>query len=208
MTAIAHAGHAPSATTGIGHDHSKIQRIELPVAGLTCGACVRAVETALRAVAGVSRATVNLTQGRAFVDYDSGQTTVAALIEAIKAAGYRSETATIRLRIEGITCASCVTTIERALRATPGVLAATVGIGSEEAVVEYVPSVTNLPAVKAAVGSAGYRIVDTPAPAAPRARSRGSSSGIPDVDAAVVVRRRRRRLHDGPELPVALPVPA
>jgi P-type Cu+ transporter len=167
MTAIGHAGHAPSATTGVGGHAPPVQRIELPVVGLTCGACVQAVEHAIRAVPGVSGATVNLTQGRAVVEYDATRTTAAAVHEAIKVAGYRSETATARFRIEGITCASCVTKIETALRETPGVLAATVSVGSEEATVEYVPSVTDLPAVKTAVGSAGYRVVESPAPAAP-----------------------------------------
>ena len=172
MTAVGHAGHAPSATTGVGGDAPPVQRIELPVVGLTCGACVQAVEHALRAVPGVSDATVNLTQGRAFVEYDPARITVAALHDAIKAAGYRSETATARFRIDGITCASCVTKIETALRETPGVLEATVSVGSEEATVEYVPSVTDLPAVKTAVGSAGYGVVETPAPAAPGALER------------------------------------
>jgi Cu+-exporting ATPase len=172
MTAIGHVGHAPSATTGVGGASAPVQRIELPVVGLTCAACVQGVEHALRAVPGVFGATVNLTQGRAFVEYDPAQTTVAALHDAIKAAGYRSETATARFRIDGITCASCVTKIETTLHESPGVLAATVSVGSEEATVEYVPSVTDLPAVKAAVGSAGYRVVETPAPAAPSALDR------------------------------------
>ncbi len=172
MTAIGHVGHAPSATTGVGGASAPVQRIELPVVGLTCAACVQAVEHALRAVPGVSGATVNLTQGRAFVEYDPAQTTVAALHDAIKAAGYRSETATARFRIDGITCASCVTKIETTLHESPGVLAATVSVGSEEATVKYVPSVTDLSAVTAAVGSAGYRVVETPAPAAPSALDR------------------------------------
>jgi Cu+-exporting ATPase len=172
MTAIGQVGHAPSATTGVGGASTPVQRTELPVVGLTCAACVQAVEHALRAVPGVSGATVNLTRGRAFVEYDPAQTTVTALHDAIKVAGYRSETATARFRIDGITCASCVTRIETVLRETPGVLAATVSVGSEEATVEYVPSVTDLAAVKAAVGSAGYQVVEAPAPAASRALDR------------------------------------
>jgi len=67
------------------------RRIELPVAGVTCQKCVQAVERALLAVPGVGHATVNLVAGRAFAEYDPGQTTVAALHGTIKAAGYRSE---------------------------------------------------------------------------------------------------------------------
>jgi len=142
------------------------------VAGLTCERCVQAVGAALRGVPGVARATVNLVQARAFVEYDPGRTTVSALHDAIKGAGYRSETAKARFKIEGITCASCVTKIEAALRETPGVLSAEVSVGTEEAVVEYVPSAAGLGAIRAAVGSAGYRVVETPPPAAPSALDR------------------------------------
>jgi Cu+-exporting ATPase len=120
----------------------------------------------------VGRATVNLARGRAFVAYDPDQTTVPALHDAIKAAGYRSETAEARFKIDGITCASCVTKIETALRETPGVRSASVSVGTEEAVVEYVPSVADVRAIKAAVGSAGYKAVEAPAPAGPSALDR------------------------------------
>ncbi|MBI2469408.1 MAG: heavy-metal-associated domain-containing protein, partial [Candidatus Rokubacteria bacterium] len=139
-TRFASARGAPSATTGVGGGPAATRRIELPVSGLTCANCVQAVERALEAVPGVKDAIVNLAGGRAFVEYDPASTSVVALHTAIKAAGYRSETATTRFTIDGITCASCVATIETALRETPGVLSASVSVGTEEAVVEYLPS--------------------------------------------------------------------
>ena len=159
----------PSLTTGVGNDPAGIVRVELPVSGMRCPACGKALEDALRAVPGVTRATVNLTTGRAFVEYDAGKAGLAAIHEAMKRAGYRVGSATARFAIEGITCASCVTKIERALGSTPGVLGASVRVGTEEAVVEYLPGVTDLAAVKTAVGSAGYRVAAAPAPASPSA---------------------------------------
>jgi Cu+-exporting ATPase len=164
-----HGRHAPSATTGVGEGVAGLKRVELPVFGLTCAKCVQAVEKALRAVPGVNKATVNLSSARAFVEYDPVQTAVPALERAIRDAGYRTEGATAQFAIEGITCASCVTKIESALRDTPGVVKASVNIGTEEATVEYLPSVAELTAIKAAVGSAGYRVTDTPAPSSPEA---------------------------------------
>jgi len=161
--------HAPSATTGVREGVAGPKRVELPVFGLTCDKCVQAVEKALRGVPGVKKATVNLASARAFVDYDPDQVSLTALERAIRDAGYRTEGAKARFGIEGITCASCVTTIESALRDTPGVLNASVNVGTEEAVVEYLPSVADVPAIKAAVGSAGYKVLDTPPPAGPDA---------------------------------------
>ncbi len=164
-----HARHVPSVTTGVQEGLAGPKRVELPVFGLSCAKCVQAVEKALRAVPGVKTATVNLASGRAFVDYDPVQIGVPALERAIRDAGYRTEGATARFAIEGITCASCVTKIESALLETPGVVEASVNIGTEEATVEYLPSVADLTAIKRAVGSAGYKIVDNPAPASPDA---------------------------------------
>ena len=148
------------------------ERVELPVSGMTCDKCVQAVERALRGVPGVKDATVNLAGGRAFVDYDPERVTLSALLAAVKIAGYRSDTATIRFGIKGITCGSCVTKIENALLATPGVLKASVSVGTEEAQVEYLPAATDVAAVKAAVGSAGYEVVETPPPRSPETRDR------------------------------------
>ncbi|WP_437994306.1 heavy metal translocating P-type ATPase [Sorangium sp. So ce145] len=63
-------------------------RTELPVQGMTCAACVRRVEKALRAAPGVQDAAVNLVTRRATITYDAQATTPAALASAIVEAGY------------------------------------------------------------------------------------------------------------------------
>jgi Cu+-exporting ATPase len=161
------ARQARSATTGVDEKATGLQRIELPVYGMTCSRCAQAVERAFKGVPGVKRATVNLDSGRAFVEYDPERVTVAQLHETIKGAGYRSEGAKTRFKIDGITCASCITRIESALRETPGVVSASVSLGTEEAVVEYLPSVADKAAVERAVASAGYKVREAAAPAGP-----------------------------------------
>jgi Cu+-exporting ATPase len=113
---------------------------------------------------------------RAFIEYDPKQTGLAAVQVAMKAAGYRVDTAAARFAVKGIMCASCVTKIERAVSATPGVLEASVRVGTEEAIVEYLPGVTDLAAVKAAVSSAGYQVGDAPPPVSPSAVDRESEA--------------------------------
>jgi P-type Cu+ transporter len=70
----------------------------------------------------------------------------------------------MHFQIKGMTCASCMTRIEHALRATPGVVSAHANLGTEEAVVQYVPGTTDVEAVRKAVASAGYEIANTPPP--------------------------------------------
>jgi len=152
--------------------HGRTQRVELSVSGLTCANCVQAVTTALKSLPGVRRATVNLSGGRAFVDYVGDQVTISEIREAIKSAGYRTETGKARFQIQGMMCASCVAKIEKSLLVTPGVLSASVSVGTEEAVVEYLPSVSDLGRIKNAVASAGYKVAQSPAPASPATADR------------------------------------
>ncbi|MDB4972527.1 MAG: putative cation-transporting ATPase [Myxococcaceae bacterium] len=64
------------------------QKLELDVLGMTCGACVRRIETALRKTAGVSQASVNLVTRRATVHYAADLTGPRALAAAVADAGY------------------------------------------------------------------------------------------------------------------------
>ncbi|MBS2012496.1 MAG: copper-translocating P-type ATPase [Deltaproteobacteria bacterium] len=63
--------------------------VELGVLGMTCAACVRRVDTALRAVDGVDDANVNLVTHRATVTVD-GDVAIDALVRAIERAGYEA----------------------------------------------------------------------------------------------------------------------
>ena len=65
-----------------------MERLTLPVRGMHCAACVGKVEGALRSVAGVEEASVNLATERATVAFDPGRTNLAALGAAVAAAGY------------------------------------------------------------------------------------------------------------------------
>jgi P-type Cu+ transporter len=153
-----------SATTGGRPETQGLVRIELPILGMTCVKCVATVERALREVSGVARATVNLDQQRAFVTYDPAVTRLEHLTQALRQAGYQTGASTT-FRVQGIYCAGCIPQIEDALQRTPGVLAATLNPATEDVRVEYLPSVTDLKALRAAVTAAGpYTAVESPGP--------------------------------------------
>ncbi|MEW6019032.1 MAG: heavy metal translocating P-type ATPase, partial [Pseudomonadota bacterium] len=121
---------------------------------MTCASCVGRVEKAIAAVPGVAAASVNLASERAHVELTSdGQT--AAVIEAIRKVGYEPLVRRIELTVAGMTCASCVGRVERALRATPGVISAQVNLATERAQVQVLDG-TDIGALTAAVAKAGY----------------------------------------------------
>jgi Cu+-exporting ATPase len=63
--------------------------ITLSVQGMHCAACVKKIERALGALAGVSGAKVDLIAGKAVVTHDPALAPEAALKDAVRAAGFR-----------------------------------------------------------------------------------------------------------------------
>jgi Cu+-exporting ATPase len=148
------------------------QRLVIPVEGMTCASCVAHVEKALARVAGVDRVAVNLATESAAVEGRSLDPQ--ALAQAIDAAGYSVPIQSLRLDIEGMTCASCVSRLESALLAVPGVLRARVNLASDSAVVELVSGAATGRDLVAAVKAAGYRgELHAEAAAVPVDRTRG-----------------------------------
>lgn len=137
------------------------EQIVLPVTGMTCAACVRNVERALSRTDGVAEATVNLATERATVRYDREAISTEDLIGSISKAGYGVATGEIELPITGMTCASCVRNVERAIQKHPGVLSVNVNLATERAAVRYVPGDVTRTDLVRAVEAAGYGVVDT-----------------------------------------------
>ena len=127
----------------------------IPVEGMTCASCVSRVEKAIRAVPGVTEASVNLATERADVRFDAS-TKSADIVKAIENAGYGAAEDTIELTIEGMTCASCVARIEKALKAVPGVTGANVNLATERASVHVTKGIATAAALEEAVRVAGY----------------------------------------------------
>jgi P-type Cu+ transporter len=128
--------------------------IQLPIAGMTCASCALRVEKALGAVPGVRGVSVNLATEEAAVDADVS-VTADMLTEAVRKAGYEVPSTETALLVEGMTCASCVARVEKALRKVPGVSSASVNLATEKATIHALPSVP-VSALKAAIEKAGY----------------------------------------------------
>ena len=133
------------------HATADLGRIVIDVEGMTCASCVGRVERALQAVPGVKTAAVNLATERAEIigpDLDRS-----ALVKAIEDAGYDVPTRPVDIVIEGMTCASCVARVERALKTVPGVTAANVNLATERATVTGTADLASLIGV---IADAGY----------------------------------------------------
>jgi Cu+-exporting ATPase len=128
---------------------------QIEIEGMTCASCVGRVEKAIANVPGVAKASVNLATERADVAF-SGAPDVPAVIKAIRSAGYEVGEKTIELDIEGMTCASCVGRVEKALKAVSGVTNASVNLATERATVRVAGASANASRLAEAVKGAGY----------------------------------------------------
>jgi len=132
--------------------------IKLQVTGMTCASCVLRVEKSLKSVPGVVEVSVNLATEQAFVD-TAPSVSAEALACAVRKAGYDVSVQEVVLQIEGMTCALCVTRVEKALVKMPGVMSASVNLATERATVQALSTVPAL-VLKAAVEKAGYGATD------------------------------------------------
>ena len=154
------------------------------ISGMTCQNCVRHVTRALSALPGVTGVNVNLEKGSATVEsssplpFDQVRTAVAEAgyeasegsdPAALRPAGTLAEPASsgepssstrplqrASFRVEGMHCATCVFTIEKALRKEQGVGRASVNLATESCDLTFDPEKTTLHRIFSAVREAGY----------------------------------------------------
>ncbi|MFT6438040.1 MAG: Cu+-exporting ATPase [Candidatus Azotimanducaceae bacterium] len=122
---------------------------------MSCASCVGRVEKALLAVPGVREANVNLAAETATISvsdtFEIGDATA-----ALDVAGYPAERTTHRFSIENMSCASCVSRVERALMVIPGVASVVVNLAKEEATVEVIETAVSPADIAQAASAAGY----------------------------------------------------
>ncbi|PDT43386.1 MULTISPECIES: heavy metal translocating P-type ATPase [Sinorhizobium] len=131
------------------------QNVSLSVEGMSCASCVARVEKAISAVPGVVSASVNLATDRADIRFDE-TAKPSEIIKAIENLGYGAVEDALELGIEGMSCASCVGRVEKALKAVPGVVEANVNLANERASIRLVRGLASTEQLVEAVRGVGY----------------------------------------------------
>ncbi|MGQ9646827.1 MAG: heavy metal translocating P-type ATPase [Thermodesulfobacteriota bacterium] len=138
----------------------ELERVDLTVTGMSCASCAARLEKGLASVEGVAQATVNFAAEKATVIFQPAQTDLFQLVEKVKDLGYGAKTEKMVLPIHGMTCASCVNRVEKALGSLKGVVHASVNLATERASVEYLPGEMTLKDLKKVVQEAGYQVLE------------------------------------------------
>uniref|UniRef100_A0A2K6SDB7 Copper-transporting ATPase 2 n=1 Tax=Saimiri boliviensis boliviensis TaxID=39432 RepID=A0A2K6SDB7_SAIBB len=135
---------------------SQVTTSTISILGMTCQSCVKSIEDRISTLKGIVSVKVSLEQGSATVNYvpsvlspqqvchQIGDMGFEASIAEGKAASWPSRSlpaqeAVVKLRVEGMTCQSCVSSIEGKVRKLQGVVRVKVSLSNQEAVITYQP---------------------------------------------------------------------
>ncbi|MCW5715753.1 MAG: copper-translocating P-type ATPase [Bauldia sp.] len=129
--------------------------VSVPVEGMTCASCVAHVEEAIASLPEVEAVRVNLAPERADVSFKSAPD-FDRLRRAVEDAGYEVRTEDIELDVKGMSCASCVSAVEDALKAVPGVQTASVNLATGRAIVSRIMGSAADRDLLSAIAAEGY----------------------------------------------------
>ncbi|HNM70474.1 MAG TPA: heavy metal translocating P-type ATPase [Flavobacteriales bacterium] len=133
--------------------------ILLPVENMDSEHCALIVDKAVGAVPGVQEHHVELNNRQAVFSSTTPVETVQHAVQAIRDHGYDVPTLKRTFPVTGMTCASCVASVESMLKAQPGVLQAAVNLATNTVQVTYVPGVIDERRMQAAIQSIGYDLI-------------------------------------------------
>ncbi|MFC2068702.1 heavy metal translocating P-type ATPase [Chloroflexota bacterium] len=140
------------------------EKTSFKIGGMTCASCASNVEKALIGVPGVVSVNVNVANEKATVEYLKSETDIRDFKKVVEGAGYQVLDTTgtgkkkISFALSGMTCASCVSHVEKALNELNGVSSVNANLATEKATVEYDPITVGMAEFRKAVEGAGYGI--------------------------------------------------
>ncbi|WP_400153855.1 heavy metal translocating P-type ATPase [Candidatus Methanomassiliicoccus intestinalis] len=132
--------------------------IILKVKGMQCSSCSRAIETSLNSSNGVYSAAANATTGNVSVTYDPAVITIKEIVSAIEKAGFSVALSAVTYTVKGMTCASCVASIEKSLNAIEGVYSVNVNLGTSKVAVSFDEDRVSPKRIVEAIENAGFEV--------------------------------------------------
>ncbi|GES76947.1 heavy metal translocating P-type ATPase [Rhizophagus clarus] len=148
---------------------------------MTCDSCVNSITNTLNKLSGVSKVNVSLENEEATITYDSHKLTKSVIIETIENCGYDVDPSLknniiITLPVKGMTCNSCVNSINSVLKSTDGVISVDVSLKDEQVKVEYDKMKITEDKIIEAIENCGY---DVPKSSSSTSNTKSTSSLLP-----------------------------
>ncbi len=159
-----------------------MRKTTLNIEGMTCEHCENAVTRAITSVKGVKNVKIDLKKNQAEVEHDQAELNIDLIAEAVAKAGYKlADTQDLArkeeahpmktpdknhrnikkssIKVGGMTCASCATNIEKALKGLQGVEDANVNFTIGSATVKYDPTTVDQKTLENTIKNVGYHVL-------------------------------------------------
>lgn len=136
-------------------NHKRVEKFDIE--GMSCASCAATVEKAVQRLEGVEKSEVNLANETLSVTYQSDDVSAEDIKQAVSAAGFSAQEPVMEntFHIEGMSCASCAATVEKAVKKIPGVDFSEVNLANETLQTRHRASVTPS-VIEKAVKEAGF----------------------------------------------------
>ncbi|KAI4880273.1 hypothetical protein NFI96_030715 [Prochilodus magdalenae] len=146
--------YEPGSLSELRPNSGHLSRLTLLLSGPSCPETAQALHTWLSALRGVEAVSIPQSGGPAWVDYYPSTVTTREILQEIQGMGYKASEVSnalslpepprlqellVRIRVEGMTCHSCVRSIEGGVGALQGVLGIQVSLSEKEAVIWFNP---------------------------------------------------------------------
>ena len=143
---------------------TKMNVDDIKISGMTCASCAKAVERAVKKLDSSVEANVNMATEKLSISYDKDKVKGEDIEKAIEKAGFgvvkEVENKEVIIPIGGMTCASCVKAVERAVKKIDGVKNIQVNLATEKASISYESGKVKLYEIKGAIEKAGFKVLE------------------------------------------------
>ena len=143
---------------------TKMNVDDIKISGMTCASCAKAVERAVKKLDTSVVASVNIATEKLSISYDEDKVKSEDIEKAIEKAGFgivkEVENKEVIIPIGGMTCASCVKAVERAVKKLDGVESVQVNLATEKATISYEVGKVKMYEIKNAIEKAGFKVLE------------------------------------------------
>ncbi|KAM8977604.1 copper-transporting ATPase 2 [Pelodytes ibericus] len=152
---------------------TNISSVVVDIVGMTCQSCVQSIEGKISKMPSIVSIKVRLEQNNALINYIHTAITPQKICEEIEDMGFDASISeskdfsqslkfgeprveVVQIRIDGMTCQSCVNTIEGKIGKIHGVMKIKVSLASQDAVIVYHPHYTEPEHLRSAIDEMGF----------------------------------------------------
>ena len=135
------------------------KRITFPVKGMSCASCSARIEKKISELIGVISVHVNFAAEAVTVQFDQLKITGREFSKTIEKMGFEIPRQNKTFPVEGMTCASCVSRVEKTISSVEGVHRVDVNLATQQAFVSYISALVSFETLRTTVQGIGYRLL-------------------------------------------------